>query len=196
VVCPVLWYIPHMPDNRGRFQNGEHWRKPQPFWERAWLYREYVTNMRSAADIAASQGCTENNILFWLKKHGIQTRTVSEIRSMKHWGVSGDKNPMYGVRDERHRGWKGGKASRPQGRVEYVAWRNAVIERCSATCVSCGTGPLIGKSLHAHHLLSWREFPNMRFNHDNGVVMCASCHSRLHAQTRKNGRFVRQEGGS
>lgn len=70
----------------------------QPFHDRRWLEREYLTNKRSASDIAKECGVTENNILFFLQKHGVSARSMEQIRAQKYWGAIGAKNPMFGKR--------------------------------------------------------------------------------------------------
>ena len=68
----------------GRFAKGEHWREPKPFWNRDWLVFEYVEMKRSAAEIAADFDLWPQAINFWLKKHGIPTRSTSGTRAVKH----------------------------------------------------------------------------------------------------------------
>ena len=67
-------------NNRGQFLPGTHWRKEQPFRDRAWLLREYVEHGRSTGDIARQFGVTDAAVLFWLRKHGIPRRDVSAAR--------------------------------------------------------------------------------------------------------------------
>ena len=85
-----------MRNKNGQFLKGTHWRSSKPYWEKEWLHNEYVSNLKSAYQIAKEQGCRENNILYFLKKHGIERRSMVDIRTKKHWGLSGEKNGMYG----------------------------------------------------------------------------------------------------
>lgn len=62
------------------FKKGQHWRPRKPHWHRDWLVTEYLAKQRSTGDIAREVGCTDANILFWLKKHGIVRRSVSQAR--------------------------------------------------------------------------------------------------------------------
>ena len=80
----------------GRFLKGSHWRPAAPHWGAVWLREQYEGLGRSAGDIAADAGTTDKAILYWLKKHGIQRRNVSQARSIKHWGATGEANPMHG----------------------------------------------------------------------------------------------------
>lgn len=50
-------------------------------------------------------------------------------------------------------------------------FRNAVFERDSNKCVSCG-----GKGQDAHHIMERRLFPDGGYYLDNGATLCAHCH--------------------
>ena len=52
------------------------------------------------------------------------------------------------------------------------AWRFTVISRANGKCQECGTP---GK-LDACHLIPKRRRPDLRFDPDNGIAMCRSCH--------------------
>src|SRR5688572_2491626 len=114
-----------MASNRksnGTFKKGTHWRKPKPHWKREWLFNEYVTNGRSAKEIAHDVGCKENNILYWLAKHRIPRRTMVEVRQVKHWGVDGAENWMFGRCDEANPNWKGGISPERQKQYARAMW--------------------------------------------------------------------------
>lgn len=36
------------------------------------------------------------------------------------------------------------------------------------------------KDIVAHHLKLFSEFPELRFSVDNGIVLCRSCHKKIH----------------
>jgi hypothetical protein len=90
----ILWYSGGM--NNGWFKPGQHWRPHGKHRERDWLHREYVEKGRSTGEIAAELGFTDAAVIFWLRKHGIPRRSVSDARALKHWGASGEANPMFG----------------------------------------------------------------------------------------------------
>ena len=72
--------------------------------------------------------------------------------------------------------WKGGirsENSAARASSEYAQWRTAVFGRDKYTCQMCFQ---VGYSLHAHHIMSFSEFPDLRFNVDNGVTLCEECH--------------------
>jgi len=55
-------------------------------------------------------------------------------------------------------------------------WKQAVWKRDSYKCVKCGSTDKIC----AHHIKSWDNYPELRFEIDNGMTLCCSCHSKLH----------------
>jgi len=56
-------------------------------------------------------------------------------------------------------------------------WRKAVYNRDDHTCQFCNVR---GGSLEAHHIDSWKEHKENRFNVDNGVTLCKPCHDACH----------------
>ena len=62
--------------------------------------------------------------------------------------------------------------------LKYESWQNAVLRRDHATCQKCGAR---GVELHAHHIKSWKDFPDLRFDVDNGMTVCAPCHWLIHS---------------
>ena len=72
--------------------------------------------------------------------------------------------------------WRGGIA--PLNKIlrnslEYKLWREKVFERDNYTCVICGK---IGQELNADHIKSFAEYPEYRYDLDNGRTLCVPCH--------------------
>lgn len=156
-----------------QFKKGQHWRPHKPHWDRAWLLREYVLLGRTSSEIAAEVGCKENNIHFWLKKHGIATRSISETRQIKHWGLSGEANGMFGKRGPLNPNWTGGQHERVN--PQYSVWRKAVIERDCGRCSLCHTN----KRLEVHHIVRFGKDAAKRWEVSNGLTLCHGCHVRF-----------------
>lgn len=61
---------------------------------------------------------------------------------------------------------------------EYKAWRLAVFQRDKFTCQKCGSDK--GGDLRAHHLKPFCDFPELRFDVENGITLCHVCHELEH----------------
>ena len=81
--------------------------------------------------------------------------------------------------------WKGGKTKQNQilrSRAEYKEWRNGIFKRDNWQCQNCGTKSKKGKKvyLHAHHLKSVAEYPELIYEVSNGITLCDKCHHLMH----------------
>ena len=173
------------------FKKGQHWRPIKPYWDKDWLVSEYATKERSANDIASEFGITEAAILFWLRKHNILRREMSNIRSKKHWGLAGEQNGMYGRTGENSSNWKGGIT--PERQEFYISdeWKKAcskVYKRDNAQCQRCGNKD----NLHVHHIVTFAN-KELRADIDNLVLLCAKCHRFVHSKKNNNREYTREE---
>lgn len=60
----------------------------------------------------------------------------------------------------------------------FIRWSSEVKRRDHYTCVICGRK---GVALNSHHLNAWAQFPDERYDVDNGACLCQDCHDRFHA---------------
>ena len=65
---------------------------------------------------------------------------------------------------------------------EYNNWHDEVINRDKGVCQICGGN----KHLHAHHIFSYNQHPDLRVNVDNGITLCQFCHNKYHSYYSKN----------
>ncbi len=79
-----------------------------------------------------------------------------------------------------HPNWKGGTSTLRNADFKnpaYKAFRAAVLEQDDWTCQKCGKR---GGRLHVHHIKSWAEFPDLRYDPANGSTRCHACHHAEH----------------
>lgn len=57
-------------------------------------------------------------------------------------------------------------------------WAKEVLKRDSYQCQHCG----IREKLQAHHVLPYAKYPDKRLDLDNGITLCATCHSKQHPE--------------
>lgn len=177
----------------GRFLKGTHWRPHKEHWDKEWLYNEYYTKKRSAGEIASDIGCTEANILYWLRKHGIARRSISDARAIKKWGLCGEKNGMYGRCGSENPRWIDGSSPDRQTMYARSFWKElskAVYERDGYKCVRCGQKHDAKHKLHAHHIRPWAGSPEYRFELSNIITLCQNCHNWVHSKENANNEYL------
>ena len=120
---------------------------------------------------------TSHKISYMCKKHedkGIQHRTLDQIMHSDTCCKYGGYEMRSGENNNR---WKGGITSKKEKirkSDEYKEWRNSVFERDNYTCQCCGDST--GGNLQAHHKYNFSEYPELRFDVDNGITLCKKCH--------------------
>lgn len=117
-------------------------------------------------------------------KKNISQSNKNNIKILKHIKELGIKH-----RGNKHWNWKGGitdelKALRHT--EEYQFWRNKVYARDNWTCQKCDQKL---KNLIAHHIQSFKEYPNLRYDLNNGITLCKSCHKKIHDEIGIKTRF-------
>lgn len=96
------------------------------------------------------------------KKYGVDSYAQTEEGRKR---FTGKNNPR----------WKGGitkESKQIRNSIQYKEWRKAVFEKFDYTCCVCGQR---GGRLHAHHVENFSDNPELRFNINNGAVLC-DCH--------------------
>ena len=92
--------------------------------------------------------------------------------------ISGENNPM----------WKGGLTKKIlllRHSSQNKIWREKVFIRDKFTCQNpncpyCKNK--VGGYLHAHHLKSFTDYPELRFNLENGITYCLKYHKFIHSR--------------
>lgn len=69
----------------------------------------------------------------------------------------------------KHSGWR------------YEHWRKAVLKRDDYTCQECKSKKMVG----AHHIKTWKDYPELRYVVDNGQSLCSVCHKNVHRVSSK-----------
>jgi 5-methylcytosine-specific restriction endonuclease McrA len=82
-----------------------------------------------------------------------------------------------GCAKEQNGRWLPDRASVKSQRTmsELKRWRKAVFERDGYTCRHCDK---VGGKLNAHHIKSYRNFPELREVLENGLTLCVECHKK------------------
>jgi len=181
-------------NSKGQFTKGTHWREESPIWDKNWLYNEYITNNKSMGDISKELNITEPAVRYWIRKHNIKSRGISESRQIKYWGSSGSDNPMWNKKGELNPNWKGGISAERQSFYENQEWKKVcsfIWKRDNATCQRCGLEKRNNKDhpFHVHHIVSFK-IVEKRSDESNLVLLCETCHHWVHSKLNVNKEYL------
>ena len=112
-----------------------------------------------------------------IKKKGMTPWNKGKTGLQTAWnlGKIGEESLIFGANNPN---WKGGITQRDKTErmsSKSKAWRQSIFERDNYTCQECGDE---GVYLEAHHIKSWSEYPELRYDNDNGITLCLNCHSK------------------
>lgn len=178
----------------GQFLKGTHWRREAQHWDADWLRNEYEVKQRSTGEIASETGTTDAAIIYWLKKHGIPRRSTSQARAVKHWGLTGEANPMHGRTGDKNPRYVDGSSPERQRMYAQGNGRDfirSILKRDGFKCVRCGEEKSGRKSMHVHHIKPWAGNPDLRFDKTNVVTLCRGCHSFVHSKENKDKEYLK-----
>lgn len=132
----------------------------------------------------------ERNCKYCEKKFWARTDSVKDGKGIFCGHTCSQKNLVAEGRHrgahsgEKHHYWKGGLTpalKKIRFSPETNRWRKSVFERDDYVCQYC---LVRGGTLRAHHILSFSKHPEKRFDVDNGITLCHSCHYKEHTKHR------------
>lgn len=99
--------------------------------------------------------------------------------------AEGKKSFSEKTRGKNNWNWKDGisRDTHSLQRPEYKEWRTSVFKRdnwkCRIADVNCEG------QLQAHHILRWADFPELRYEVNNGIALCLAHHPRKRAEEKR-----------
>jgi hypothetical protein len=108
--------------------------------------------------------------LIILEENGFIER-YTDAKTLKEYGVLIDPENL--TRLTRH------IYQREEETPGYAEWRLAVLERDLYTCQECGK---TGCKFCIHHIKSYKDYPELRIDINNGITLCEDCHKKRHAK--------------
>lgn len=123
--------------------------------------------------------------------HSVSQATATAI------SVAKTGKPVFLLQGANNPNWKGGitlaqEAARSS--LEAKLWRKAVFERDNYTCTGCGAR---GGYLNADHIKPFADYPELRWELDNGRTLCVSCHRQTptYGSRRREAHLIRLGDG-
>lgn len=181
-----------------RFCSKKCWATPKGKWFSCEIcgkkFYRYPVNIKAGIIKRCSVECYANarkgkpnpthrfyghNVVYKCEGCGKETKTkLAVYNKAKHHFCSPECSNMFNGElhsKENHWNWKGG-ITKPNHRARtntaYRHWQKAVFERDGFTCQNCGSK----EKLEAHHILGFKEYEQKRYEIENGLTLCKSCH--------------------
>lgn len=104
-----------------------------------------------------------------ISSQGQIKRAKAIPRKEKHWKWIEDRS-LLSKKQER-------------GDYAYAEWRRNVWLRDNFKC-KIANNDCVGR-IEAHHILSWRDYPELRYQVNNGITLCHAHHPRKRAEEKR-----------
>lgn len=155
-----------------------------PILDDADFLRQEYEGGKSTTEIGKEIGVTASRVREWLVRHGIKTRSAGSSRGHNRCTPSARTKMSLAKRGnylgESNPNWRGGVPFLDPERNRFAArkWAADIKDRDNWTCQECGET----NNLHAHHIRRWKDYPELRYDLDNGITLCHSCHAKAHGK--------------
>ena len=200
------------------YLHGHNRRRSNYKRETEWICELYLKK-HSVSEVSRITGITTGIVKYRLRQKGISRDRIEAVKHAHKNGLmptpEGFKGPhteetkkklskMFtgrklsfkrknpGSTGPKHHRWKGGISyinNRLRQSDEYNKWRKCVYKRDWWTCQHCGDKP---RKIVAHHIRSFKDFPDLRYDVDNGITLCRKCHKLAHPEIGMKTRFKKQ----
>ena len=158
------------------------------------LTEEYVNKKKTYDQIAAEVGCGSTNVYHLVKKFNLPVRPRGELLKGRVYSpetlekmAQGQMGKMLGENNPK---WKGGvstDSTQIRKKAIYYTFRQRVLRFKGKVCAHCGVDLIspcpccnVKPVRHVHHLQSFADFPDLRFDSNNAIVLCEKCHRAEH----------------
>jgi len=149
------------------------------------LSKSYIIGLKSTVIIAEEVGSTPGTVATWLKNFKIDRREKGGSLRGQKMSLSSRKKMSAAKKGkyigESNPNWKGNLVSdEVRERRSYIAkkWRNIILQRDGYKCQKCGNK----EKLHVHHIQEFKDHRELRWDINNGVTVCVSCHEKIHSR--------------
>jgi hypothetical protein len=130
--------------------------------------------LNNSRDIERKNFCSHSCRAKFTKLH-LKTDVIKLISLMN----TPEANAKKARKGELNGRWiKDRNALQHRGRFENYEWKRKIMICDEYTCQHCKK---IGGKLEVHHKAPYKLFKNLRFETNNGLTLCSSCHKQLHS---------------
>lgn len=179
----------HKQFNTGRthFKKGDvHRGSPKIFKKCLYCNKEFLDYVKGKRKFCCKK-CSDSSFIG--KKRA--PFSLETIEKMKKAQFISNKKPEVRInrglarKGKKHWRWKGGLENENKiirKSLDYKLWREEVFKRDNYTCQKCNKVSSAGSklSLNPHHIKGFSQYPEERFNINNGSTLCVDCHREFH----------------
>lgn len=152
-----------------------------------YLNEAYVHQERSTTDIGKVVNASSRTVLAWLTRLNIPTRPTGGAYKKGTTMSAESRRKMSAAKRGKYTGssnsnWKGAQIPdevRQRRSYDTKIWREACLKRDDFKCTLCGSA----EKLHVHHILEFADYPERRWDINNGKTVCVFCHEKIHKRT-------------
>lgn len=144
------------------------------------MYPKSVLVWSDKNDLQPNDLMPFSNVDVWFKcengRHDDYKRTLINAITYNFRCPNCSKEDRVYLSGEEHPLWKGDAVNenrRIRKSKKYVEWRTNIFEKDYYVCQCCGKR---SSRLNVHHIKSFANYPNLRFDIKNGITLCTSCH--------------------
>jgi len=171
-------------------RNGYEWQKKRMLIISDIDIQKYL-NGETALSISNRINCSASAVINALKRQGIKIRGLSEankIISQDKLKESAEKLRKSGkmsillsaghqkIKVDQWVEFSSTKNNRERYSDEWKEWRTSVFTRDNFTCMQCKCKSTRTNSLHPHHIKKRSSYPDLKYDINNGITLCAKCH--------------------
>jgi len=74
----------------------------------------------------------------------------------------------------------------------YREWQKYIYKKYNWKCALCGCKGSKNNQINAHHIFGYKEYPDLRLDKNNGIVLCFKHHLEFHKKYGKEGNNLEQ----
>lgn len=143
--------------------------------------RENLTNKKFGELTALyidEEKTSDKERVYWVCKCSCGAKCSVSTTNLKTGNSTTCGNRSIHYSGENNGNWQGGKTAPLQVErtsLKYNTWRDSVYKKDWYTCQCCGRSKNINKN--AHHIHNFLDNEDLRYDIDNGILLCDECHA-------------------